>query len=178
MPLASDNRVISTHISLFWEGVAFTSPSSGTCGREAKPGAADTGWIALGNPSEFSVTHDKTEIVIMKGVPGRRVRHNIIHTEQMLDLSFTVEEMRAEMVELLFGSLTLNSSSTQFNPLEGREKKGWLKFQQYDQTNTLVNTCDVFVVVSIDGEVAFNNQLATFPVSAKVLHSTLNTGTL
>lgn len=178
MPLASDNRVISTHLSFFREGVAFTSPSSGTCGREAKPGASDTGWISLGNPPEFAVTHDKTEIEIMKGVPGRRVRHNMIHTEAKLDLTFTIEEMRAEMVELLFGSLALTAASTQYNPLEGAEKKGWLKVQKYDQTNTLVNTVDVFVILSIDGEVSFTNQLATFPVSAKVLHSTLNTGTL
>ena len=178
MALSSRNRVISTHLSFFREGVAYTSPSAGTCAREAKPGAADLGWISLGNPPEFSVTKDKTEIEIMKGIPGRRVRYDMIHTEEKLDLSFTIEEVRAEMVELLFGSLALTSSSTQFNPLEGSEKRAWLKVQQYDQSNTLINTVDLWVILSIDGEVASNNQLATFPVMAKTLHSTLNTGTL
>lgn len=178
MALSSGNRVLSTHLSFFREGVAYTSPSSGTCAREAKPGASDTGWISLGNVPEFGATHDKSEIEIMKAVPGRRVRYDMIHTDQKLDLSFTIEEVRAEMVELLFGSLALTSASTQYNPLEGTEKRGWLKVQQYDQSNTLINTVDLWVILSIDGEVTANNQLATFPVSAKVLHSTLNTGTL
>jgi hypothetical protein len=179
MALTSGNRVLAAHIAIFFEGVSYTSPSSGTCGRESKPGASDTGWIKIGAVTDFAVTHDKTEIEIMKPVPGRRVRYDMIHTDQKLDLSFTVDEMRAEMVELLFGSLALNSSSTQYNPLEGAEKRCWLKVQFYDQTSTSpVNTVDLFAILSIDGEVTANNQLHTFPVAAKVLHSTLNTGTI
>jgi hypothetical protein len=178
MALTSGNRTLAAHIAIFFEGVAYTSPSSGTCAREAKPGASDTGWIKIGAVTDFSVTHDKTEIEIMKPVPGRRVRWDIIHTDQKLDLSFTVDEVRAEMIELLFGSLALNSSSTQYNPLEGAEKRCWLKVQYYDHTNTLVNTDDFWVILSIDGEVTANNQLHTFPVAAKVLHSTFNTGTI
>jgi hypothetical protein len=178
MALASGNRTLAAHIAIFFEGVAYTSPSSGTCARESKPGASDTGWIKIGAVTDFAVTHDKTEIEIMKPVPGRRVRWDMIHTDQKLDLAFTVDEVRAEMVELLFGSLALNASSTQFNPLEGAEKRCWLKVQWYDNTNTLVNTVDFWVIISIDGEVTANNQLHTFPVAAKVLHSTLNTGTI
>ena len=70
------------------------------------------------------------------------------------------------------------SASTQYNPLEGATKKGWLKLQQYNQTDAQVNTMDVYVQIKVSGEISFADNLVTAQFEARVLHSILNTGTL
>jgi hypothetical protein len=81
-------------------------------------------------------------------------------------------------VEHLLGTLNLGSASTQYNPLEGVTKRGWLKIQQYDQSDTLINTVDVYVYLTIERDTEFGEKEVEIEYSADVLHSTLNTGTL
>jgi len=178
MPLTTSNRAVSSHLFLFRDGGAFTVPSAGTAGREAKPGAADTGWIEWGYVKNLSVEKAGDVSEIFKGAPGRRVRHNVLRYNQAIDLSFQLEDLRAECFEMAFGTGALTAASTQFNPLEGAEKKFWLKLQQYDQTNTLINTVDVYIDLDIDGALEFGDGVVTASFKAMGLHSTLNTGTL
>jgi hypothetical protein len=50
--------------------------------------------------------------------------------------------------------------------------------QQYNQTDAIVNTVDVYVQIKVSGEITFGDNVVTAQFEARVLHSTLNTGTL
>ncbi|MDP2136363.1 MAG: hypothetical protein Q8J74_00780, partial [Candidatus Didemnitutus sp.] len=84
--------------------------------------------------------------------------------------------------QMLFGTLDLAASPAaggQYNPLEGEHTiKGWLKLQQYGQDNAIINTGDLYVSMKISSDVAMGENAVDVDVEAKVLFSTLNTGTL
>lgn len=171
-------RTIGSHAFFFPEGNSFTVPSSGTSGTAAKPGAADTGWIGLGVIGSSSISKSGDVKELWAPLPGTLRLKDVIEVKPDISFKFTVRELSALAVQVLFRTLNLTSASTQFNPLEGKTLKGWLKLQQYDQNEALVMTVDVFVHLTCDGEVTFGEDIVDFPFSARVLHSTLNTGSL
>lgn len=170
--------VAGNHLFFFAEGIAYTVPSSGTAAREAKPGAADTGWIDLGTVRDVGITLEGDEKETWRATPGVKRLYDVITTKRAVTIKATLEELSPTAMELIFGSLRLTSASTQYNPLEGVTKKGWLKIQQYDQTDTIFNTVDIWVRIKASGEISFGDDIVTVPIEAKSLHSTLNTGTL
>ena len=178
MGLATAPKIIGNRCWFFRDGTAFTVPSAGTASRTSKPGAADTGWIDLGIVRELSVDHQREEIEIFAPTPGIKRLYDVLEAKRQLNITFTTEDFSAFAFELLFGSLALTAASTQFNPLEGAVKKGWLKFQQYDQADAQVSTVDVFTYIKIGGELNFGDGLVAPQFSCRTLHSTLNTGAL
>lgn len=170
--------IVGNHGFFFRDGASYTVPSSGTAGRASKPGAADTGWIDLGILSELNVQHDREAREVYAPTPGVLRLYDVIETKRMLKITATCMEMSPLTFELVFGTLSLTSASTQYNPLEGVTKKGWLKVQQYKQDDSIINTLDVFVHLKVTGEINFGENIVSIPVEAVVLHSTLNTGTL
>lgn len=170
--------ILGNHGFFFRDGGSFTVPSAGTAGRAAKPGAADTGWIDLGIVSELNVQHDRESREVYAPTPGVLRLYDVIETKRMLSLTMTCMELSPLGFELIFGTLALTSASSQYNPLEGTTKKGWLKIQQYDQNDAIINTLDIYVQVKVTGEINFGENIVTIPIEAVVLHSTLNTGTL
>lgn len=176
--MTTGSVIIGNHGFFFRDGASYTVPSSGTAGRSSKPGAADTGWIDLGILSELNVQHDREAREVYAPTPGVLRLYDVIETKRMLKLTMTCMEMSPLAFELIFGTLALTSASTQYNPLEGVTKKGWLKVQQYKQDDSIVNTIDVYVQIKVTGEINFGENIVTIPIEAVVLHSTLNTGTL
>lgn len=170
--------VAGNHLFFFAEGVAYTSPSSGTCARESKPGASDTGWINLGSVSDLSIELTSDDKEVYKATPGVRRLYDVIQTKRAVVVKATLEELGPTAFELAFGTSRLTSASTQYNPLEGSVKKGWLKVQQYDQTDTIFNTVDLFVHLKAGGGTSFGDDIVKVAIEARTLHSTLNTGTL
>jgi hypothetical protein len=175
---ANRSIIVGNHAFFFRDGDAFTVPSSGTAARAAKPGAADAGWIDFGIISSLGVTPSKDAKEVYAPTPGQLRLYDVIETKRKLDIKFDTEEMSSLAFEILFGTLPLTGSSTQYNPLEGVTKKGWLKIQQYGQDDALINTLDVYVHLHVTGEVKFDDNIVKAPFEANVLHSTLNTGTL
>jgi hypothetical protein len=171
-------RIIGSHAFFFPEGNAFTVPSAGTSGATAKPGAGDTGWVKIGEISSCGISKGADVKEQWAPLPGTLRLKDVIETKPDLTLKLTVNELSALAYNVLFRTLALTSASTQFNPLEGKTLKGWLKLQQYDQNEALVMTLDVFVHLTVDGEVTFAEDIVDFPFSARVLHSTLNTAAL
>jgi hypothetical protein len=180
MALTAGARKLGTHLLFFRDGVAFTAPTNGTCAREAKPGAADTGWIDLGVIKDTKITPGGKDVTeIFAAAPGRLRRWDVVAGKDDASLKFTMQELSAIGIELLFGSLALTSGSTQFNPGEGTPVKGWLKLQAYDQTDTQTVLLDMYCTLQADGDGDFGGEnLTEISVEAKKLHSTLNTGTL
>jgi hypothetical protein len=178
MPLTTGSFIIGSHANFFRDGDSFTVPSSGTASRSAKPGSADTGWIDVGIVQDVGITHDMDEREVYAPTPGKLRLHDVIATKDRLSLKLTLNEMSPLAFELLFGTLALTSASTQYNPLEGLTKKGWLKVQQYNQSDAAFNVLDVYCHLKVDGEVRFDDNIVNVSLMARVLHSTLNTGTI
>jgi hypothetical protein len=170
-------RVIGNHAFFVREGDTSTSPS-GNVSKSLKPDANDASWIDLGIIEEAGIEPQSEKKEVWAPSPGQLRLAEIIEVKRGLKLKFTVKEMSALMFELMFGTLALTSASTQYNPLEGSTKKGWLKVQQYDHGDALVNTIDVYAHLAVASEVKLGDDVATFEVEATVLHSILNTGTL
>lgn len=172
-------RIIGNHAFFAIEGASYTVPSSGTVGREAKPGAADTSWIDVGVLDSVSIDPTtREEVKIHAPTPGRYRLYDVLEHSNELGVSLKCKELSALVVQALFGTLTLTTASTQYNPLEGAEIRGWLKIQQYDQLDALFNTVDVFVHLKLNGALEFGRALVEPELMGSVLHSTLNTGTL
>ena len=176
--MTTGSVILGNHGFFFRDGGSFTVPSSGTAGRSSKPGAADTGWIDLGILSEISVQHQREERDIFAPTPGTLRLYDTIETKRQLNVKLTAQEMSPLAFELLFGTLALTSASTQYNPLEGATKKGWLKIQSYNQSDAIFNTVDLYVAIKVSGELTFGDNIVSAQFEARVLHSTLNTGTL
>jgi hypothetical protein len=173
--------VIGAQAYLFPAGLAFTVPATGTAGRNSKPGAADTGWINAG-VSDWTFVNTGKLTDFMAPAPGARVLYDKIVTSKGLKLKGKLMEMQNLTWQLLLSTLTLPNSPTaggQYNPLEGDPViRTWLQLQQYNQANALINTMDVFVAMTLPGDVQFGENPVDVDVEADVLFSTLNTGQL
>lgn len=170
--------IIGNHGFFFREGASFTVPQAGTSSRAGKPGAADTGWVDLGILSEVTIQHEREERDIFAPTPGVLRLYDVLETKRQLNINLTAQEMSPKAFELIFGTDFLTSQSTNYNPLEGQTKRGWLKIQQYGQNDSLFNTMDVWVAMKVSGEVSFGENIVAVTFEARVLHSTQNTGTL
>ena len=176
--MTTGSVILGSHGFFFRDGASFTVPSSGTAGRASKPGAADTGWIDLGIIQEVSLQHEREEKEVFAPVPGILRLYDIIETKRQITAKLTGMEMSPLMFELIFGTLALTSASTQYNPLEGVTKKGWLKLQSYKQDDTLFNTVDMYGVIKISSEVKLSGDIVSADYEFRLLHSIYNTGTL
>jgi hypothetical protein len=173
-------RIIGSHGFFFRDGDAFTVPGAGTAGRSAKPGATDPEWIDMGVIDSSGITNTSEEREIYAPTPGQLRLYDSIPTKNKLEGKITCEELSALSWELLFGTLPLtpDGANQQYNPQAQIQKKGWLKIQQYDQSDALFNTVDIYVRIKVDGEVKFDDNIVKVNLAAMVLFSTLNTGQL
>lgn len=176
--MTTGSYIIGNHAYFVRDGTSFTLPSAGTASRTAKPAHNDTSWIDLGIIRTASINHQRDTIDVFAPTPGTKRLQDRIETRRMLTVSLTTEEMSPLAWELLFGTLALTAASTQYNPLEGLTKKGWLKLVQYKQDDTSFNVTDLFCHLAIDGDTEFGDSVIAPVFRATVLHSTLNTGTL
>ena len=174
-------KVIGTHAFFFKDGGAFTVPDAGTAGRAAKPGAADPLWFDLGISDWKKSPNNKIED-FMAPSPGMRQLYDRITTARGLTCKGKIMELSNVIFRMLLGldaAFPMTGAGGQYNPLEGDPVvRGWLQLQQYDETNTLFNTVDYFVAMEIPGDVEFGDKPVDVDVEARVLFSTLNTGTL
>jgi hypothetical protein len=176
-------KVIGAHAFFFLDGAAFTVPANGTASRTAKPGATDTGWIDLGE-GDHAISPNSKETEFMAPSPGVRQLKDIITTARGLKIKSKLMEMQNLSYQMLLATLVLPTSGNnvaggQYNPLEAEHRvKGWLKLQQYDERNVLINTLDVYVSGKVASDVAFGDQPVDIDIEWDVLFSTLNTGTL
>lgn len=179
--MTTKRLVIGAQAFFFREGLAFTVPANGTAARTAKPGAADTGWLNCGVSDWTFQNTSKTE-EFFAPAPGCRVLWDKITTAKGLKLKGKLMELQNLSYQMLLSTTALPASPAaggQYNPLEGDPVvRGWLQLQQYNQDNVLVNTLDVFVAMTIPGDVAFGDKPVDVDVEADVLFSTLNTGSL
>lgn len=174
-------RALGAHLYFFRNGAGYTVPSSGTCSKTSKPGAADTGWVDFGTLKDVQSEKQSQNIEIFGATPGQLRRTKVIETKKTLDLMFTCTDLSNLTLELAFGTGALASNATQANPLEGSEVEGWLKGQIYDHQDAQWIVFDLWVCIKAEGAVSLNSndgQLNEVKLKAYGLHSSLNTLTL
>lgn len=178
MALTTDARIVSSHVWFFREGDSYTLPSPGTCGRESKPGADDTGWIDVGIITDLKIQPNREVHERWIPSPGQKRLYDVLESKKQIKITFTTDDLSPFAIEHLLQTDKLGATSGQYNPLEGTTKRGWLKVQQYDHNDTLINVFDVYVHLLITAETDFGDAPVTVTFEAHVLHSSLNTGTL
>jgi hypothetical protein len=171
-------RIIGNHVHYFRDGDPFTVPANGLAGRNAKPAAADPAWIDFGLINNLEVDHERTEVEIYAPTPGQLRLYDVLETKRKLTIKFECDELSALAFELAFGTAALTALTANYNPLAGAVKKGWIKVQQYDQYDALVNTVDAYVHIKSTGGLKFDDNNVKAQIEALVLHSALNEGTL
>lgn len=173
--------VVGTQAYFFPAGLAFTLPAPGTAGRAAKPGPTDPVWIDLGK-SDYTFQNTSKTVDFFAPAPGCRVLWDKIVTAKGLKIKGKMMEMQNLEWQLLLSTAVLPASPAaggQYNPLEGDPVvRGWLQLQQFNQTNALINTMDVFVAMTIPGDVSFGENPVDIDMECDVLWSALNTGQL
>lgn len=178
MALTKDTYVIGTQARFCRKGD--THGSAQTCGRTNKPVADDAAWIDLGVINNARDQHEAGDSLdVFAPMPGALHLYDRKRTKGTWKIMFQTKELSALVIQALYRTLALTSSSTQFNPGEGTVIQGWLKLQRYDETNTQRMLMDVWCELVLTSEVNFGGeQLAEADWEATVLFSTLNTGTL
>lgn len=158
----------------------FFNPEGASSSRISKPAANAAGWVDLGILSEVTVQHEREERDIFAPTPGVLRLYDVLETKRQLTINLTAQEMSEKAFELLWGTANpvAGTPMTQYNPLEGSTKRGWLKLQQYGQNDAIFNTVDVWVQMKVSGEVSFGENIVAVTFEARVLHSINNTGTL
>lgn len=151
----------------------------GVCSKTLRPGPNDNIWNEIGVIEESSVSHESNEIEIYGPAPGKNVLFDTIENRHKHVFKFTCQEWSAFAAEVLYRTLNLDESSTQFNPLEGNEKKGWLKRMVFDQDDELREVIDYWGRLKIAGDVSSGGTDVVKPAFEFMgLQSSLNTGTL
>lgn len=158
---------------------AGTVTMTGTASATLKPGPNDGGWIEVGTCEECTVSKSQEDIELWGPSPGKLVLQELLEIKSKLTLKFTVNQLSALVIEVLYQADELDSTSTQFNPLGGSQKRGWIKMEQYGHDDALVLVLDVWCRIRISGDVNFGGTDAVKPqFEAFILDSRLNTGTL
>ena len=183
MPLLTQSALIGSH-GYFWEdGQPFTLPAPGTTGRESHADATDPGWASryLGIVGTVRIQSARGEgVEVWAPSPGRLRLYDVIPSKSDIILTFTLQQLTPLCFQLLFGTSSLDQTSTQWNPTEGPGRpKGWVKFQAYNHDNVLVTVADLYSSVAIPEDVTFDPAALTeVTIEARVLTSSLNTGSL
>lgn len=177
--MTPDNIIVGNHAWFVRKGDSFTLPSPGTVDSDAKPGATDTIWIPMEQITDLTVEPKSEVKPIYAPTPGQLRLVGKKETKRELTVTFTIQKLSAFMFELMFktGPLT-GSGPEQYNPLEGATTYGWLKVQQYDDNDVLLNTFDGWSVLMVSGGVSFGDDIVQPTIQADILHSPLNTGQL
>lgn len=182
MSLSIKTLALGAHAFFFREGDAFTLPGpGGNAAADAKPDADDDGWIDVGTIESFEDSiADEDEKKVYRPAPGHLVVKDVITTKQGMEFKFTSNELGPLALEAFYRTTQkLDGTSTQFNPLSGVPRKGWLKLQRYDHEDNLVLVADLWVRLKVTGGMKGGNGDLVMPeFSAYLLYSALNTAAI
>jgi len=172
------------HFFVALEGTAYAAGASGsvitgagTADRLNKPAAADLSWQYGGIVSALSVEPQREEREIFAPSPGVLRLYDIIEQKRQLNFTFTCEQMSRLTVILLFGAdpNLMADAQLQYNPLEGKTIRAWVKIQQYDQNDASWNIVDVWAYLKINTAVSMNDDIVRSELMGRTLQSPLNT---
>ena len=154
----------------------FARYNSSTSNKAAKPSFSSSHLV--GTLDRLAVTIEHVRREIRKPSPGSMRRVDILALGQVSDATGTLRDFGALALELMYGTGQLTAGSSEvYNPdAAPAEVKGWMHFQQYDQTETLRNTVDRWCSIRLP-RYEHAIQEIELPVEISFIDSTLNVGT-
>ena len=183
--MTSKPRIIGNHVYFFRDGENFTQPAAGTASRTAKPNIEDAGWLVFGSVDKLDIVHDKEEKEIYAPAPARLELYDVLQNKRKTSVKFDTQELTPLAYELAFHTKPLtgvNGAANQaaYNPGSGEPVKGWLHIEQFgtESDDTPVNVVDIYVYLSMDGDLKFDENVVRVSMQAIKLSSTLNIGAL
>jgi hypothetical protein len=160
---------------------AFAGMASPTS-RNSRPAASDPAWFNLCvlDNNNLDIEQKREMREVYAATPGQIRRYDAITTKRAIDYKMVAADLQPFMFELIFGTANLAyaTANQNYNPLAGVEKRGWLQIEQYDQTDTLVNTTVQWVNLVAEGGTKFGDEIVRVNMTAMGLHSIYNQGTL
>jgi hypothetical protein len=174
-----------THIYVAIEGAPYTNgaPGSanlgaGTVDKANKPRNDDVAWIYGGVISLDEIEPSREEREVFAPSPGVQRLFDVIEQRRQLNFTFTFEEITRLNLCLLFSADPgfLVDSQRQFNPLEGRTIRAWVKIQKYDQNDAGWLVLDIWAYLKVNSAVQMGDDIVRPQIQARTLHSALNTG--
>lgn len=177
---ASD--ITAAFVAQVWflrNGLAFTSPSSGTVSATARPDGADPIWDTwfMPNCEDFTVQTEGEEVKIMGGQQGGLVVKDVVQLSQETKITWRNNQITALVWQSLFGTDVLTAASSQGNPTEGKRIiKGWLRAQVYDESNALRGTLLFYGALKITAAEPWSGKnVARVSFEFQLIRSSLNT---
>lgn len=169
---------VGSHVRWMPDGTSFTSPAPGTSAREEKPDASETEWLDLGYISAMELDPQQEEKEVYAASPGQLRLVDVVELKRGLNMTFTLEEVGAFIMQLAFKTLKLTdgAGAQQYNPTEGATVKGWMKVEQYDQADASWNTVDLYVYVRLNSALNLADDTVRPQLFCRLLQSTLNSG--
>ncbi len=181
-------KLLTIHGFFAPAGLSYTSPESGTVARESVPpvdaeDASDNAiWLDLGIIDDATKEAGYTgTIEVWKGTPGRKQLSDEIGFKPNTLYNLTLAEWSVLQQQLENGAYVaadaLSSGNLQYNPHSGDFfARGWLKTQEYDQNDALIDARDCFGILRMTTPRSRNGESNTAQASFRVLYSTKNSG--
>ncbi|WP_156345774.1 hypothetical protein [Verrucomicrobium spinosum] len=148
-----------------------------TVGVDYKPATDSELYEAMGAVETFGVTN-KADALVLKAPPvgrGTYRRRKSIPLSQELTLKAKLQDANQLVMESIFllaGAITIGTAQ---QPLkQSKPITGWLKIEQRDQTDTLINTMFLWVEMMVTEGKSAEKEYA-YDVTWEVLDSELNT---
>lgn len=188
--MQTDARLLNIHAFFAPTGFAYTSPSSGTVGRDTKPpvdavdGTPLAAWFDLGIIASATDNISAAGIIeVKKVINGRKMLWKELPHGLMKQITLTCQELHALSEQLLEGSLDLSratgATAIQFNELEGDILvEGWLKTQLVDSTGTVYKVKDSYGALRQEGDRTHNGETIDYTLLFKTWYSQYNTGVI
>jgi hypothetical protein len=151
-----------------------------TVSRASKPVYNDTSWVQIPAIESVEITIDNGQgIEVWEPQPGAINIVDILRVARKITLKINSQTTQPILWQLLFQTLSLNSSSTGYTPQAvPNEDYAWVKVQVYDNASNLKQTFDLFCEVVLGGAIKLDPKALTKPeYMCTVLTSPLNTGT-
>lgn len=181
-------RIIGNHAYFFKDGGNITvaaddGSEAGASSRTNKPAANDPLYFEIGKIDKLTGKHQKDEKTVFAPNPCRLEPYDVLVNKRQISVEFDTQDLSALVFELLFGFNPANmgdDGSGQYNPDTEGAIKGWLHIEQFgpDSDVTPVNSVDLYVYLSLSGDVTFDDNVVKTTISALKLTSSKNTGKL
>lgn len=162
------NQTLRTHCSIGSDGSVTSKASAYT----------ELGYV---DDDGLKITPQLKEREVWGPKPGggRLVRLDITETGRAFDVTVTIIQNTFLLWELIFGTPPISGAGGYTpNGATTVTKKAWVKLQQYDEQDQIVNTVEFWARLKITGTPTFGGEGVRYDLEAMQIYSTVQTGTL
>jgi hypothetical protein len=146
-------------------------------GRNGSDVAKATDYATVGRCTQFTVEPQIEEREIYSPTPGKLRRIDVVEVKRAVNLTAKIEQGGPYLWELSLatGALSLGAGTYAPNAATGTMRV-WVKIVQYDQTDLLRHTLEVWSRLKLSGSAQIGQDLVSYDITAMELYNPLNNG--